>query len=58
MSKEKIARLTKYAEDIKNKIQVGPTPKHKDHPEAYNQFLQRELSTVNKKIEEMKMLVK
>ena len=58
MSKEKIASLTKYADGIRNRI-ASPTPeKHKENPQTYKQFLDRELDMVNKNIETLKEIAK
>lgn len=56
MSKEKLQKLNKYAEGLKSKLSDRTLPeKHKNRPEQYKQFLERELSTVNSKIEAMKI---
>ena len=55
MSKEKLISLTKYADDLKSKLQAGPTKKHVNHPASYKLFLERELDSVSKKIETLKM---
>ncbi len=58
MSKEKIQRLSKYANDIKSKLSDKVLPeKQKNRPAQYKQFLERELSTVSAQIESMKMSV-
>jgi hypothetical protein len=55
MSKEKLQSLTKYANDVKSKLSSALLPeKHKSRPVQYRQFLERELTTVNAKIEFIK----
>lgn len=56
MSKEKLQRLSKYADSIKTKLGETRLPeKQKNRPAQYKQFLERELSTVTAQIESMKM---
>lgn len=56
MSKEKLQRLNKYADSIKNRLAEKNLPeKQKNRPAQYKQFLERELSTVSAQIEAMKM---
>ena len=53
MSKEKLNSLNKYSQDLKNKLTSITPEKHKDHPDTYKNFLERELSQTSKKIEEL-----
>lgn len=56
MSKEKLMKLTKYAEDVKSKLSSTTlSEKQKNRPVQYKQFLERELSAVSKQIEALKM---
>lgn len=55
MTKEKLLSLVKYAEGIKNKLSSPLPEKHKGYPTQYKQFLNRELASVNSKIESMKL---
>jgi hypothetical protein len=56
MSKEKLQRLTKYADSLKNRLAEKTLPeKQKNRPIQYKQFLERELSTVTSQIESIKM---
>lgn len=49
--KEKIVKLNKYIQDLKYRL-ADPTPaKHKGHPESYKQFLVREISIAQAKID-------
>lgn len=46
MTKEKKESLTKYAQELKNKL-TSPVPtKHVNNPHTYKQFLTRELEIV------------
>lgn len=55
MNKDKMARLTKYQASLKDR-QTSPVPaKHVSHPATYKQFLERELATVTKQLDEAKM---
>lgn len=52
MSTEKLARYTKYANELKSKLSDKEVPsKHKNRPQQYREFLERELKTVNTKLE-------
>jgi hypothetical protein len=55
MSKEKVANLTKYVSDLKNKSTSTTPTKHKGRESSYKQFLEREISMASKKLEELKM---
>lgn len=52
---DKATALTKYASELKNKLESPVPSKHVARPEAYKQFLQRELETVSKKLDSMKL---
>lgn len=55
VSKEKLISLNKYLSSLKDKLS-SPTPeKHKDHPETYKQFLEREIRAVGLKLEAAKI---
>jgi hypothetical protein len=55
MTKEKLASLTKYANETRNKLQDKNLPeKHLNRETQYRQFLKRELDTVTTKIEAAK----
>jgi hypothetical protein len=56
MSKEKLIKLTKYANDVKSKLSEKVLPeKQKNREVQYKQFLERELASTNSKIETLKM---
>lgn len=56
MSQEKMNNLVKYSNELKNKLSNTVLPeKHKNHPVQYKLFLERELKTVNTKIDNLKM---
>jgi hypothetical protein len=56
--KEKLISLVKYAEEVKSKLSDIEVPlKHKNRPQAYREFLSRELVKVNRTIEELKLKV-
>lgn len=43
MNKEKVKSLTKYLEDLKNRLNSDIPEKHKNRPEQFKAFLQREI---------------
>lgn len=55
MTKEKLASLNKYAQDLKNKLSSPVPAKHKNRPQSYKNFLTHELSLVNSKLEAAKL---
>lgn len=55
MDKVKLQSLTKYAQDLKNKLESPIPPKHASHPDTYKQFLKHELSAVTAKLEKAKL---
>lgn len=55
MSKEKLQKANKYAEDLKNKLSSATPEKHKANPATYKQFLERELKVVQNKIDSLKL---
>jgi hypothetical protein len=57
MSKEKLNKLTRYADGLKERL-ASPVPeKHAVHPVPYKQFLGRELKATTAKIETLKLVV-
>jgi hypothetical protein len=52
MTKEKLASLTKYVQQIKQKLDSGTPPKHEGRPAEYKAFLERELRLTQNKINE------
>lgn len=55
MTKEKMARQLKYLNLLMNRLS-SPTPeKHKDHPESFKQFLNREIATVKAGLDRAKL---
>lgn len=57
MNKEQIPSLSKYVESLKSKLSDTDVPvKHKHRPEAYRDFLQRELKKASTKLEALKLL--
>jgi hypothetical protein len=58
MSKEKVLNLTKYANELKSKLESKNLPdKQKDRPVQYKQFLNNELKSVTSKIDLLKSLL-
>jgi hypothetical protein len=55
MSKEKLQKAVKYAEDLKNKLSSPVSEKHSHSPATYKQFLERELKSVTNKIDSLKL---
>ena len=55
MSKEKLISLTKYANDLKNKLSDAVPEKHRAHAKEYKHFLEKELKAANAKVEILKM---
>lgn len=55
MSKEKLAKLNKFAAVLKDRLSSPVPEKHKGHPESFRLMLNRELETVNKQIAEAKL---
>lgn len=55
MTKEKVASLAKYLQDLSNKLTAETPKKHEGHPETYRQHLVREIDTVRKKLEDAKL---
>lgn len=55
MSKEKLIKQNKYAEELKNKLSAPTPAKHVGNPESYKLFLQRELAAATKKIDSLKL---
>lgn len=55
MEKDTLAKLVKYADGLKSRLSDPLPAKHQHRPATYKQFLQREIDTVNKKIEALKM---
>ncbi len=56
ISKEKLNSLTKYKANLEERLKSPVPEKHKDHPESFKRFLQNELSTVSKVLDEAKLL--
>lgn len=53
MTKEKLVSLTKYKNELTEKLRSGEVPiKHVDHPNSYINFLKNELKIVTAKLEE------
>lgn len=55
MSKEKLISITKYANEIKNKLSDVVPSKHKNHANQYKAFLEKELKAANAKVENLKL---
>lgn len=56
MSKEKLAKLIRYSEDLKNRLSSPVPEKHVRHPETYKRFLEREIATTSAKIDDLKLV--
>ncbi len=56
MANDKLTRLTRYVDDLKNKL-TSPVPqKRAKSPETYKTFLRREIETHSRKIDELKLI--
>jgi hypothetical protein len=56
MSKEAVLKLTKYQNDLKSRLESKDLPaKHKNREASYRQFLARELDSVTKKVDFLKV---
>lgn len=55
MSKEKLNSLSKYEQELKNKLASAVPPKHRTRAAPYVEFLERELKKTSKKIEELRL---
>ena len=51
---EKLAKLTTYAEVLKQRLAGAVPPKHVGHPEAFKQMLQIDLDKTLKAINKLK----
>lgn len=47
--------LVKYAADLKARLESPVPPKHSNRPDAFRQFLKREIQSVILKIEDVKL---
>ena len=54
MSKEKMAGIAKYINDLKNKLASGVTKKHLNREASYRQFLENELKSATATLERLK----
>lgn len=52
MTKEKLSKLTVYLSNMKDKLSAKTPSKHEGHPDTYRRFLQNEIATVSKQLEE------
>ena len=56
MSKEKVQKLTKYVNDLNNRLSNTTLPaKQVNRPDSYKQFLQNEIKAASAKLETLKM---
>ena len=55
MSKEKLMSLTKYSNDLKNRLSGTVPEKHKNRVRQYHEYINHELKIVNTKIDFLKM---
>lgn len=55
MTKEKIVSLTKYLNEMKNKLDSSIPEKWAHSPESYKNFLQREVRLTAKKLDDAKL---
>lgn len=55
MSKDKVNKLQKYADDIKSRLSSAVPEKHKNHPDTYKRFLDNELKTVTSQLDRLKL---
>ena len=54
MTKEKLQSLTKYASQMKERLNSAVPPKHAHRPEAYKAWLTKELTMTNAKLDAAK----
>lgn len=57
MTKDKELKLTAYLNSLIN-CKSLVSDKHKNHPATYNQYLDREIATIVKQLDEAKLEVK
>lgn len=56
VSQDKVLRLIKYVDDLKQKLAGGMFgPKHANAPEVYKAWLKREIDQHTKKIEALRL---
>lgn len=55
MTKEKLIKLTKYMNDLSDKLNASIPDKHKDSPNTYKNFLKHEINLVKSKLEAAKL---
>lgn len=53
-SQDKINRLTVYADMLRNRLQSGIPPRHKDSPETFKQMLEIDLKKTLLMIEKLR----
>lgn len=58
MSIHKLPSLVNYANQLQSKLADKEVPdKHKNRPQQYREYLEREFKSVNTKIENLKMML-
>ena len=55
MNKEKQTKLTRYLNDMTNKLTSAIPAKHKKNPTTYKQFLEREIAAVKTTLDNAKL---
>lgn len=55
MSKEKIESLTRYVNDMKNRLTGAVPEKRKGHEESYYKFLNLEITKANRTLDKLKL---
>lgn len=53
MTKEKRQSLTKYRNELADKLKEPSPDKHKDHPDTYKRFLENELAAVQSTLDKV-----
>ena len=51
---EKLTSLTKYVNNLQNRLTSPPNEKHKNHPESLKDYLRLEIKKANRTIEKLK----
>ena len=54
MKNDDVARLTKYAEHLKQRLVGAVPPKHAHRPDIFKTMIQNDLNRTNAKIERLK----
>lgn len=55
MASDKLNKLVRYVDDLKNKLTSPPSAKHASDQASYHEFLRREIASHTVKIESLRM---